>query len=237
MSLPSSWFLRWLMGNLLSAVILKVWHTCFYEAQTLEQAASSYVVGFLFTYLYGAVWSELTIVWVPACLLAAVFVGSLLWRGRAGKGLAQLALVVLALLSLFTIWLEPFVLVGVDTSVATVATIVIAELLGLFVVDVAATIAYAVILFIAWDAIDAEWRALDETAEPAESANEHLQVALAAQQFAVPATAAEEVVFEAEVVREPEFRRDNLPPVIAPRPAPCPALGLPPIRLPEASRS
>jgi hypothetical protein len=210
MSLPKSWPLRWLMGMLLMAVFCKVWQCFSAEPQNLDEAAGRYVSGVILTYAFGAVWSELTFIRLLAWPAAITFCVALLWRGETAKSLAQLAFASLVLLSYFTIWIEPWVLIGLDPSVGSIGAVVVAEFLGLFVVDVGATIAYGVVLFIAYYDIEAEpipRHAKDDAAEIAasqEEAREGEAVAVAAAHL--PAAPVEDVL-------EAELLLDEPPPV------------------------
>jgi hypothetical protein len=149
---PKSTFLRWQMGWMIAAVVLKLVLLFQTDNQTAERVVAKYLAGLVFIYVFGAFWSEFPLVYVPAMIAAAVFLIAVLTRGPQSKSAAKAAFVVIMYLSLFCIWIEPWL-----TPSGLITFVLLAFLrLTTTVVDIGVTIAWLFFWAGTTDAINRE---------------------------------------------------------------------------------
>jgi hypothetical protein len=106
--MPNSKVLKCLMGWMLVAMFLKTVRIIQADNLTGEQMVAYFLAGLIFKFLLGAFWSGFPLVYVSAMIAAVVFVTAVLTRGKHSKPAAKFAFVTIMYLSLFCIWIEPW---------------------------------------------------------------------------------------------------------------------------------
>jgi hypothetical protein len=125
----------------------------FHESTTASGIVGNFVVSLMAPYLYGAFWSGIPFVAVIANLGGVAFALMVLFPAIPSKGVAQGALGTVMILSLFTLWIEPW------TSPAGAAVeMALTALAGVvkFWFDLLITVAWCLVWASAFRAIGAE---------------------------------------------------------------------------------
>lgn len=124
---------------------------CFKSApQTGEELIIDFLFGVVKSYLFGAFSSDFSVIYITAMVATVVFLVSVLVGGETSKEWAKLSVVTIALLSLFCIWIEPWL------SLPGVLSGVLLILVGAptFIVDCCVTIGWAYLVFAANEELD-----------------------------------------------------------------------------------
>lgn len=140
MTLPKNKFLRGWISLIIFAVSSRLIFVLFANSRTWEGAINGFLTNFFMIYAGGAVWSGLPLVALPA-MMAAVSLGiTLCIPTPTSRIFAKLSFSILACLSLFAIWLEPWL------TNAGIATNVVFALLkfSTFIVDIGFTAAWLI---------------------------------------------------------------------------------------------
>lgn len=106
--MPASSFLKGIIIWMMVGMGFKILMLLQSENQTTGQIAARFLLGFIFRFFFGAFWSGFPMVYVPAMIAATLFIGAVLVRGEQSKDFAKFAIGAIFFLSLFTIWIEPW---------------------------------------------------------------------------------------------------------------------------------
>jgi hypothetical protein len=150
--MPNSKLLKWLMGWMIAAAALKIASLSRSENQTAEQVIATYLSGQVLRYLAGAFWSEFPLIYVPAMIAGAVFVIAVMIRGSESKAVAKNAFGTILFLSLFCIWIEPWL------TLSGLLTFFLLLLLGFttLLVDVGVSVGWLILWGVANEHINGE---------------------------------------------------------------------------------
>ena len=147
---PDSRLLKILWGAIAAGFGTKVGLLIFQKRDTLSDKVGNSFVELILPYCYGAFGSDFPFVWLGASVAGASFALAVCSRGTIAATIAKRSLTVLLLLSLFTIWVEPFVSVSAAVGSALMA---IAKVPMKFA-DIGVSIFWVVILWRAMKEID-----------------------------------------------------------------------------------
>jgi len=150
--MPSGKCLKFLMGWMIAATILKFVYIARADNQTPEQAVAGYLAGVVLIYVLGAFWSEFPVVYVSAMIAAAVFVVAVITRSPHSRSAAKNAFITIMILSMFSIWIEPWI------TLSGLITFVLILFLGLPItaINIGATIGWMVLWAATTDEINQE---------------------------------------------------------------------------------
>lgn len=157
--LPDSKLLKNLHYFFMASLGVKIGLLLFQKNETLSDQVGNFFVEMVIPYCYGAFGSEFALVWLTATAAGVAYAVAILQRGAGAARTAKNALIVLFLLSLFTLWVEPFVSLSAAAGDALMA---LAKVPMKFV-DVGVSLAWLVVLRCATGEID---RKVAPTAEP-----------------------------------------------------------------------
>jgi hypothetical protein len=152
MQMPNSKLLKWLMGWMILAACLKIANLSQTANQSAERVVANYLSGLVLHYVFGAFWSELAHIYVPAMIAGAVFVIAAVTRGSLSKAAAKFAFIAILYLSLFCIWIEPWL---TASGLITVGLLMFFHL-SLFLVDAGVSVAWLFLWGFATEAINHE---------------------------------------------------------------------------------
>lgn len=152
LKMPRSTVLRWLIGWMIFATLLKIERVSQADHLTTEQSVAYFLGGLVFKYLFGAFWSGFPFIYVTAMIAAAVFVIAVTTRGPRSRDAANLAFGTILMLSLFCIWIEPWL-----SAFGLIANVLLI-LFGLFsvVVELCVSGGWFVLWAMAHDALTTE---------------------------------------------------------------------------------
>ncbi|VTS04794.1 hypothetical protein [Tuwongella immobilis] len=93
----------------------------FRREESLSDTVGNFFSDFVMPYCYGAFGSDFALIWLAATLFAILFALALRNRGQHAAETAKRSLWIIYLLSLFTLWLEPFISVSAAVGGALMA--------------------------------------------------------------------------------------------------------------------
>jgi hypothetical protein len=148
--MPNSKLLKFLMGWMIVASILKLIHLSQTDKQTAERVVAGYLAGLVLIFFFGAFWSAFPHVYVPAMIAAAVFLIAVMTRGPRSKSAAKYAFITIMSLSLFCIWVEPWL---TPLGLAGIALLVLLRL-STMVVNVGVTLGWLLLWAMTTDEVN-----------------------------------------------------------------------------------
>jgi hypothetical protein len=151
--LPKSSFLKGLIVWMLIAVGLKILLLLQSENQTAGQAVGRFLASLVFRFFFGAFWSGFMLVSIAAMIAGATFIFAVMSRGPQSKDVAKFAIASLFFLSLFSIWIEPWL-----SPLGFLANVMLI-LLGLFsvLIEIGVTIGWLAVWAATHDALQSEF--------------------------------------------------------------------------------
>lgn len=161
--LPQERYLTGFLAWILFGIVTKLGHDVMYLNESrLTALAASAMAGFVYSYMFGSIWSDFGFVSYLSVALAGFIGAVIIYRAHKYRAAAQWALLALLILTMFTLWLEPFL------TVSGVAFTVLGLLLKLpmFFVDIGFTLAWVFMIILVSDQIDAELKIPDTPLQP-----------------------------------------------------------------------
>ena len=108
MRLPENKLLQWLIGCFAGCAVYPLIVAAFRREGTLYDNANNFLADLISTYLVGSFSSRFTLVWLGSLLCAAAYVICVTNLREETAKVAKLSLFAILLMSLFTLWIEPF---------------------------------------------------------------------------------------------------------------------------------
>lgn len=140
------------IGGPFTRVGYEMFHEMFYESM-IDSVVGNFVLSLMAPYVYGAFWSGIPFVAVIANFGGVAFALTVLFPAIQSKGVAQCALGTVMILSLFTLWIEPWTSpTGAAVEMAITALVGVVK----FWFDLVVTVAWCLLWASAARAIGAE---------------------------------------------------------------------------------
>jgi hypothetical protein len=108
MRLPENKLLQWLISCFAGCAVYPLIVAAFRREGTLYDNANNFLADLISTYLVGSFSSRFTLVWLGSLLCAAAYVICVTNLREETAKVAKLSLLAILLMSLFTLWIEPF---------------------------------------------------------------------------------------------------------------------------------
>jgi hypothetical protein len=147
---PDSRLLRIVFGFLAAGLGTRLGLLLFRKHDTVSDAVGNFFVDFVVPYCYGAFGSEFTLVWLSTIVASIAFGFAVYSSGSRAATVAKRSLLIVILLSLFTLWVEPFV----SISAAAGGVLMTLAKVPMKFVDIGVSILWLVVLRKAYREID-----------------------------------------------------------------------------------
>lgn len=157
---PDSRLLRILFGFLMAGLGTKLGLVLFQKRDTLSDGVGNFFVELVVPYCYGAFGSDFLLVWLGAAVASVAFGFAVCSAGTGAASIAKRSLLVLLVLSLFTIWIEPFV----SFSAAIGGTLMTLAKIPMKFVDIGVSVMWPLVYWRAVIEIDNKVAARDDRA-------------------------------------------------------------------------
>jgi hypothetical protein len=141
MKTPKNRFLRSCLSWIIYAVGTRLVMGLVLDTRTWEGMANAFLTKFCMTYTCGAVWSDFPLIAFLAIIAALTTGVALFFPSNTSRVIAKLSFSVVTVLSLFTIWLEPWMTV---TGVATNVVFALVKV-SFMIVDIGVTIGWLIV--------------------------------------------------------------------------------------------
>ncbi len=140
---PDSNLLKTLAAFFATGILLKLFLLAFQKHDTLSNRAGNFLVDIILPYGYGAFVSDFSFVRLLTTICGASYAMAICYRGQRFAQTAKNALIVITLLSLGTVWLEPFV----SMSAATAGILITLAKVPMKIVDIGVSVFWLIMLW------------------------------------------------------------------------------------------